>query len=435
LRRLALAAALLLVAALGGWWAFGPLAAVIAVSVVAFGLLFRHEQRLRQLVSWAAQPVGTPVPEMDGSWAQVSWALQRRSNQAVKQREEIAALGERFRLAAEALPEGVLILDERLAIEWMNPRAEILLGLDAGQDLGTPITHLVREQELASFLDTRPRSDTARYPLVLRPLRSAGRVLHVRAAPFSAGRILLLVEDLTQLERLETIRRDFVANVSHEMRTPLTVVQGFLETAKNGIEDKEHPVSPEEIVQYLDLALDHAHRMLRLVEDLLSLSTLETDAPPVEEMLAVETLLALLKEEAQALSSGRHRLRIENTGPANLRGSSRELHSAFSNLVSNAVRYTPEGGEVAMRWRSLPDGGGVFEVEDSGIGIEARHIPRLTERFYRVDRGRSRESGGTGLGLAIVKHVIERHQGVLSIESEPGEGSLFSAHFPARRVC
>ena len=432
--RLLAVAALFLAVAAAAWWVLGPLAALLAVVALALWLLACHERRLNQLAEWAAEPLGTPVPEMDGSWTLVSMALQRRSSQAVKQREELAALGERFRLAAEALPEGVVILDERQGIEWMNPRAEILLGLDAARDVGTPVTHLVREQEFAAFLEARGVNGQRQAPLVLRPLRSAGRVLHVRAAPFSAGRTLLLVEDLTQLDRLETVRRDFVANVSHEMRTPLTVVQGFLETAKDGILDRDHPTPPEEIVQYLDLALDHAHRMLRLVEDLLTLSTLETDAPPSEEPIALDTLLAVLKEEAQALSAGRHELRVENDGPATLLGSGRELHSAFSNLVSNAVRYTPEGGRVVLRWRSLPEGGAAFEVEDSGIGIEAKHIPRLTERFYRVDRGRSRETGGTGLGLAIVKHVLERHQATLNIESRLGEGSTFGARFPARRV-
>ncbi len=431
---LPVAALILLSVALLAWWLLGPIAALGAIVVAALILLWRHERELRKLADWAIQPLGTPVPEMMGRWSQVQMALQRRTKQSVNQREELAALGERFRLAAEALPEGVVILDERLVIEWLNPRAELLLGLDAGRDVGTPITHLVREQEFAAFLETRPSNGNTRRPLVLRPTRSSGHVLHVRAAPFSAGHTLLLVEDLTQLERLETVRRDFVANVSHEMRTPLTVVQGFLETAKDSIKDTTHPTPPEEIVQYLDMALEHAHRMLRLIEDLLTLSTLETDAPPNEEPVALETMLALLKEEAQALSAGRHTLQVENLGPANLLGSSRELHSAFSNLVSNAVRYTPAGGKITLRWRASPDGGAIFEVEDSGIGIEAKHIPRLTERFYRVDRGRSRESGGTGLGLAIVKHVLERHQAVLRIESQPGRGSTFGACFPARRV-
>ncbi|MEW6165794.1 MAG: phosphate regulon sensor histidine kinase PhoR [Pseudomonadota bacterium] len=430
-----LAAALLFFAVvLPSWYLIGPAAAVIAVALVALLLLARHERQIGRLAAWAEQPLGTPVPEAGGSWSRAFLALHRRSRQAAAQREELLEMGERFRLAAEALPEGVVILDRGQTIEWMNPRAEILLGLDARRDIGMQVTHLVREPEFVAFLDRLGWNGEPSQPLMVRPLRSPGHVLHIRGAPFAAGRTLLLVEDLTQLERLETVRRDFVANVSHEMRTPLTVVQGFLETARDSLADREHPTPTEDIVAYLGMALDHAHRMQRLIEDLLTLSTLETDAPPQEERVDIAALLALVREETQALSAGRHELVLENAGPASLLGSSRELHSAFSNLASNAVRYTPNGGRITLRWQAREDGGATFTVADTGIGIDSKHIPRLTERFYRVDRGRSRESGGTGLGLAIVKHVLERHQSALSIESRLGSGSSFMATFPARRV-
>lgn len=416
-----------------GYWGGAP-AAIGAVVVAALILLARHEWQIGRLKQWAEQPIGTPVPEASGSWSDAFLALHRRARQAAAQRDELREMVERFRLAAEALPEGVVILDSQRTIEWMNPRAELLLGLDARRDIRMPVTHLVREPEFARFIDA-PRDEENGEPLLVRPMRNPAAVLHIRAAPFSSGRTLLLIEDLTQIERLENVRRDFVANVSHEMRTPLTVVQGFLETARDGLADEVVPTPREEVVHYLDLALDHAHRMQRLIEDLLTLSTLETAAaPPLEEQADVNGLLALVQEEARALSAGRHRIELENNGPPLLSGSSRELHSAFSNLVSNAVRYTPEGGLIVLRWRSMTDGGAVFEVVDSGIGIESSHIARLTERFYRVDRGRSRESGGTGLGLAIVKHVLERHQATLAIDSELGRGSTFSAAFPARRV-
>jgi two-component system phosphate regulon sensor histidine kinase PhoR len=356
-------------------------------------------------------------------------ALHRRARQAATQRAELQEMMERFRLAAEALPEGVVILDPGGTIEWINPRAELLLGLDGRRDIGMPVAHLVREPEFIAFLERQRNGGEAQEPLTVRPLRSPGRVLHIRGAPFSAGRTLLLVEDLTQLDRLETVRRDFVANVSHEMRTPLTVVLGFLETARDGVAD----TPPEEVIHYLDLALDHARRMQRLIEDLLTLSTLETDAPPQEEAVDVAALLAAVREETEALSGGRHAIVLENSGPAVLFGSSRELHSAFSNLASNAVRYTPGGGRITLRWLQR-DGGAVFEVVDTGIGIDSRHIPRLTERFYRVDRGRSRDSGGTGLGLAIVKHVLERHQAKLVVQSRLGSGSCFAVLFPAKRI-
>lgn len=410
---------------------FGGYPTIAAITLLAILLLARHERQIARLTAWAEKPLGTPLPEASGIWSPPFLALHRRARQAATQREELIEMGERFRLAAEALPDGVIILDAHRTIEWMNPRAERLLALDATRDVGMMIGHLMREPEFIAFLDSP--SEKQHIPLVVRPMRNPGHVLHVRGTPFSAGRTLLLIEDLTQLDRLETVRRDFVANVSHELRTPLTVVQGFLETAKDGLSDDVHPTPPEEVVQYLDMALDHSRRMHRLVEDLLTLSSLETDAPPQEEVIEVATLLASVREEILVLSAGRHEIHLDNTGPDKLLGSSRELHSAFSNLASNAVRYTPAGGKITLSWQ-VDRHGAVFSVTDSGLGIEARHIPRLTERFYRVDRGRSRESGGTGLGLAIVKHVLERHEATLNVESTLGEGSRFAAHFPARNT-
>lgn len=415
------------------WVLVGPLSALIAVAGIGLALIGWHETTLRRLTAWAQEPLGTPVPEAAGSWSAAFMALHRRARHAAQQRDELQEMGERFRLAAEALPEGVVILDGQRHIEWMNPRAEWLLGIDAGRDIGMPVTHLVREPEFADYLARPGDVQISSPPLLVRPMRNGGRVLQMRAVPFSAGRTLLLIEDLTQLERLETVRRDFVANVSHEMRTPLTVVQGFIETVRDGVIDAEHPMTTEEITHFLDLGLDHARRMQRLIEDLLTLSALETDAPPQEESIEVAVLLAMIREEVMALSDGRHEISVENDGPAVVFGSARELHSALGNLASNAVRYTPAGGYIRLSWQTGADGCGEYAVTDNGIGIDSQHIPRLTERFYRVDRGRSRETGGTGLGLAIVKHVLERHDARLLIDSKLGAGSTFKAVFPARR--
>jgi two-component system phosphate regulon sensor histidine kinase PhoR len=226
------------------------------------------------------------------------------------------------------------------------------------------------------------------------------------------------------------MRRDFIANVSHELKTPVTVLAGFVET----LSDESIAMGASQRSRYLGMMAEQARRMQRLVEDLLTLSTLESSAAPVEaQPIDMHALVGELADEARALSGARHRVEIQGRERARLVGAAAELHSAFSNLVSNAVRYTPEGGSVRLAWRTV-EGKGVFSVSDSGIGIEARHIPRLTERFYRIDSGRSRESGGTGLGLAIVKHVLTRHQAVLDVASEPGRGSTFSAVFPAGRV-
>jgi two-component system phosphate regulon sensor histidine kinase PhoR len=354
-------------------------------------------------------------------------ALHRRGRLASAEREQATQELDRFRRAAEALPDGVMILDGHRAIEWMNLQAEVCLGLKGSVDTGSRITHLLREPEFLDYLDS---PDHRGVPLQLHTQRNPGRSLQLQAAPFAAGRTLLLVRDVTQLQKLATMRRDFVANVSHELKTPLTVTLGFVETALDALDD----TPPQEIAQYLQTAVEQARRMQQLIDDLLTLSSLETDSPPQEEPIDVTALLTDIWQEVQALSAGHHHITLENQGPRRLLGSARELRSAFANLAGNAVRYTPDGGEIALRWNVEDTTGGRFSVRDSGIGIAREHLSRLTERFYRVDRGRSREAGGTGLGLAIVKHVLERHQAALQIESEPGRGSVFSAVFPPHRI-
>jgi two-component system phosphate regulon sensor histidine kinase PhoR len=239
---------------------------------------------------------------------------------------------------------------------------------------------------------------------------------------------LLLSQDVTGAARVEAMRRDFVANVSHELRTPLTVLAGFLET----IQDLK--LDAARVRDYVGLMAPQAERMKHLIDDLLTLSMLEHAPPPPDaDRVPMRVLLQRVRTEAEALSAGKHRISLEISGGHDLLGAEREIASAFTNLATNAVRYTPAGGEVRLRWRSGSDGG-EFSVEDSGIGIDPEHLPRLTERFYRVDRSRSRETGGTGLGLSIVKHALARHQAVLGIESKPGKGSSFSARFPASRL-
>jgi two-component system phosphate regulon sensor histidine kinase PhoR len=253
--------------------------------------------------------------------------------------------------------------------------------------------------------------------------------LSLQLVPFGEDKKLLVARDITDLERVDAMRRDFIANVSHELRTPLTVVGGFVETLA---EAPDLPVT--ESRRYFDLMLDHTRRMQRLLDDLLTLSRLENEEHSLkEELVNVPELARALKTEAESLSRGRHRVSLRLESGASLKGSLQEIRSALGNLVSNAVRYTPEGGEITLAWRER-DGEGVFSVTDSGEGIAAEHIPRLTERFYRIDRSRSRETGGTGLGLAIVKHVLTRHGARLDIQSTPGKGSTFSAIFPASRI-
>ncbi|MDO8931421.1 MAG: phosphate regulon sensor histidine kinase PhoR [Rhodocyclaceae bacterium] len=408
-----------------GWQFDGAFGALLAVLIAAAYLVMRHLWRLTQLIRWAQQPLGTETPSASGIWDEAYATLRRRARLGAEQREELGVLLDRFRQAAEVMPDGVVILDGHRNIEWMNARAELSLNLNSSRDLGSPITYLLREPEFLDYLGQSYPSGS----LILRSARSPGQMLQIQSAPFAAGRSLLLVRDVTQIQKLETMRRDFVANVSHELRTPLTVVAGFLETAADGLAD----LPPEDIHQFLDMAGDQAKRMQRLIEDLLTLATLETDAPPQEEAIDMAALLAEVRDDTVALSGGRHAIELENSGPPTLLGSYKEVRSALGNLASNAVRYTPTNGRIALSWRSNAVGA-VYTVADTGIGIDAQHLPRLTERFYRVDRGRSRETGGTGLGLAIVKHVLERHQARLEINSEPGRGSTFAVTFPGRRI-
>lgn len=398
--------------------------AVIALLAIS-GVLY-HARNVRRLLGWLRQPIGTPVPDARGRWGDAFTALQRRSRQTAEQREQLRQALIRFQAAAEALPDGVAILAEHLTIEWLNHRAEDLLALDNRRDAGSPITNLVRHPEFVAYLTEADfgRSKT------FHSLREPSRRLQIQAIPFGEGRTMVLIRDVTQMERLETMRRDFVANVSHELKTPLTVVGGFIDTLADGWDQLQH----REIHHFLELAGEQAARMQRLIEDLLTLSALETDAPPQDEPVAMAAVIADLTAEANALSSGRHRIQAIDRGPAALLGNPDEVRSALANLVSNAIRYTPQGGAITLQWSVGDDGGGYFSVSDTGIGIESSHISRLTERFYRVDRGRSRDTGGTGLGLAIVKHVMERHGGCLLIDSEPGRGSRFTAVFPPRRI-
>jgi two-component system phosphate regulon sensor histidine kinase PhoR len=418
---------IVLIAALIGAGAQGVLGAS-NMALGALSLIFlRHLWRLGRLIYWAQAPLDRYPPHALGSWGKLCDLLYQKFRHANKETKLVTTELERLRLAAEVLPEGVVILDSHRVIEWMNWEAEACLGLNAATDIGARLTHLLREPLLLDYLNNAGNDEK---PLTLTTQRNPGHTLQVQIVPFAAGRILLMVRDVTQLEKLATMRRDFVANVSHELKTPLTVTLGFIETATDALGDAE----PDELAHYLRMAAEQAQRMQHLIEDLLMLSSLETDSSPIEEVVDLKALLAEVCEEAKVLSAGRQNISLTLSGPSQLMGSSRELHSVFSNLVINAVRYTPQGGEIMLHWAA--DGrGGRFSVTDTGVGIAPEHLPRLTERFYRVDQGRSREMGGTGLGLAIVKHILERHQAQLQIESEPGKGSTFSAVFPAHRIC
>jgi two-component system phosphate regulon sensor histidine kinase PhoR len=402
----------------------GPAWGWAAFSLGLAGLLLGHARHLRVLARWASRPLAEPVPEGTGAWQDVFTLLHRRQRAEVRRRRTLARTLARSKQAGRALPYGVAILDTEYRIVWCNDSSEGHFEIDSEADAGQPITNLVRQPEFVEYVAAR----NFFAPLQLKTTRSDALILSVQFVPYVESQWLLLSRDVTQATKLEAVRRDFVANVSHELRTPLTVLIGFLETVR------ELKLDPERSRDYLNLMDEQGRRMQGIIGDLLTLSTLESaPEPPRDERIDVALLMVRVKSEAEALSAGRHRMRLDAEERYDLLGAESELASAFGNLASNAIRYTPAGGEIRLVWRASADGAS-FSVEDTGIGIEREHIPRLTERFYRVDRGRSRETGGTGLGLAIVKHALVRHQATLEIDSEPGKGSRFTARFPARRV-
>jgi two-component system, OmpR family, phosphate regulon sensor histidine kinase PhoR len=414
------------IAALIAWplqgltWSLGILGLGLAL------VLLRHLVNLRALVGWLRDPAGTPVPIGSGVWEHVFSRLYRFMRSTTQHQHRLTAQLARFRSAAQAMPDGVIVLDAEDHIVWANATAERYYGVDARRDAGQPILNLVRNPDFVAYL----KSGAYDQPFTLRLARGEELVLSLRIVPYGQDEKLLLSRDITQWERLETMRRDFVANVSHELKTPLTVVSGFLET----IADGNVRIEEARGRQVLGLMRTQTDRMLRLIEDLLTLSALESSAQPARESaIDVHRFLGAIAEDARALSGGRHTVQLKLGPPATLWGDEHEMRSAITNLVSNAIRYTPRDGRITIEWTEH-DGEGWIGVEDTGIGIEPRHIPRLTERFYRVDTSRSRDTGGTGLGLAIVKHVLTRHQARLDVTSEVGKGSRFAAVFPPRRV-
>lgn len=424
--RLLFPVALVSVLALVLWPILGGTRALAAWAGLLLILFLNHASNLSQLFRWLKDPRPASLPAGSGVWEDLFAALARLLKRQTQIESRLSAALDRFQQAGAALPEGLIILDEDDRIEWCNPKAETYFGLSNERDRNQQITYLVRNPQFVEYLETR----NYREPLVLRSMRSEGELtLSIQLVPYGDSQKLLLSRDITRWERMETTRRDFVANVSHELRTPLTVLGGFLETLSDA---PKH--DPEMLRRSLQLMSEQTHRMHRLVEDLLTLSRLESAQNPLrEDLIDVPELVRSLYRDAQALSAGRHRLSLRIESTEGLRGSAEELGSAFLNLISNAVRYTAEHGEIEVIWTKR-DGHPTFAVHDTGIGIEPHHIPRLTERFYRVDRSRSRATGGTGLGLAIVKHILSRHQAHLEIESEPGQGSAFRAVFPGTRA-
>jgi len=406
---------ILLAAAVIGYF-FGLTAGLAAGVLFLLVLVIVQLKYLYLLSGWLDHPDSEKLPDGWGAWTDVFSRLYRLRRDDERNRKELSEWLTRFRQAMSLLPDGVAIMDDVLFLEWCNPTAEKHLGLSNTRDKGMRVTNLIRDPLFIDYIIL------GRYEQPL-TLNVKDRKLVVQIIPFENRRQILVTHDVTDIERIDMMRRDFIANASHELRTPLTVINGFLEIAY------AQPDLDQSIrMSHLKLMIEQGQRMQNLIEDMLTLTRLESiDYPLRAEQVNIRNLLDQLLREAEALSGGRHKITLAIDGP-NIEGNTDELRSAFGNLVTNAIRYTPEGGHIHIKWQQT-ETGPQFSVKDSGIGIRAEHIARLTERFYRVDKSRSRETQGTGLGLAIVKHVLLRHKAILSIESEPEQGSTFTVRF------
>jgi two-component system phosphate regulon sensor histidine kinase PhoR len=404
-----------------GWLAGHIYAGVALVLAVYLGW---HLVNLFRVDWWLRHRGFAEPPDIGGAWGDAITQVVRLHRRKRFHKQRFVQLFRQIQRSTAALPDGVVILNDQHEIAWFNRMAAELLELRRPADLGLRIDNLLRQPEFARYLHAGQYGN----PIVIRRRADEGRYLSLQVVPYGDGQLLLLVRDVSRQMRLEALRKDFVANASHELRSPLTVISGYLETLS------QDPALDPDLAAPVAEMRRQADRMTTIIRDLLELSRLEASDREVEgKPVDVAPLLAMLRKDVLARPEHPHEVRVRIDSPAPLIGNESEIHSAFSNLVDNAAKFTPAEGTIEMRWW-VDEEGGHFAVKDSGIGIESEHVPRLTERFYRVDAGRSRATGGSGLGLAIVKHVLQRHGATLAIESAPGAGSVFSCHFPQYRI-
>ncbi|WAW09592.1 phosphate regulon sensor histidine kinase PhoR [Oxalobacter vibrioformis] len=401
------------------WYYYGPVIGLLAGFVLMTAMVFVQLYFLSRLDIWLDNPNSAESPGGWGAWAAIYDRLMQLQRDEEKSQAELTEWLVRFRQAMALLPIGVVIADDVMFLEWCNPAAEKHLGLSETEDRGMRITNLVRNPEFINYLVL------GRYDKPL-PMTLNDRRLVLQVIPFENRRQIFVTYDTTEQENIAKMRRDFVANASHELRTPLTVINGFLEVA-----EAQPDMDKDTRTAHLQLMREQGERMQRLVDSMLQLTALESpDNPVVREAVNMYELIQGVCDEANMVSNGRHDISLDMAdGPETMYGSEDEIRTALWNLVRNAVRYTPPGGKVALKWENT-EKGPHFVVTDTGIGIAAEHIPRLTQRFYLVDKTRSRKERGSGLGLAIVRHALMRHKGELQVKSQVGVGSEFTAQFP-----
>lgn len=387
-------------------------------------LLLWHYRQLSRLNYWLWHDRRLTPPNGSGSWEGVFNGIYRLQGKNRKRVSQLAFLLGRFRQGAEALPDAAVVLDSEHNILWCNKLAQLLLGFVWPQDNGQRIDNLIRHPDFSNYLKQAEYHE----PLELAAPLSEGRLLEIRIMGYGSGQLLLIARDITRVRQLEGMRKEFVANVSHELKTPLTVLQGYLEM----MQSMEEPGSPN--VRALDQMQQQTSRMRSMVEQLLALSRIEDSGDvDLEVKVNMSQMMDILRDEALALAQEQYDITLYSEPGLDMYGNEVQLRSACTNLISNAIRYTEPGGSIDISWRKMASGG-EFSVRDSGEGIAPQHISRLTERFYRVDSARSRQSGGTGLGLAITKHALNHHQSELMVSSQLGKGSTFSFVIPPNLV-
>ena len=403
-------------------WVFNNIWAGLAAALA--GHLGWQLANLFRLDWWVRHRSFADPPEFGGVWGEVVTQVVRLHRRKRYHKQRFVKLVRQIQHSTAALPDGVVILNAQREIVWFNRTAALLLSLRGAKDYGLRIDNLLRQPSFARYLDAGDYANA----VVLQPDAGLDSFLSLQLVPYGEGQHLLLVRDVSRQMRLENMRKDFVANASHELRSPLSVITGYLETLHHD------PALHEDLQGPVAEMRRQATRMTSIIQDLLALSKLEeSDEIVGGDYIDIAALLAVLRKDVLARPAHPREVRVKIESSAVLRGDEPEIHSAFSNLVDNAAKYTPPEGSVEMRWW-VDEDGGHFSVTDTGIGIPPEHIPRLTERFYRVDAGRSRATGGSGLGLAIVKHVLQRHGATLEIDSTLGEGSTFTVHFSPQRI-
>lgn len=389
-------------------------------------IICTHYYQLLKLTKWLWEQRGIYPPKALGIWSNVFEGIYTQQRRNVKKRNELTTLVRRFRLGAEALPDGVVIYDKERRIFWCNKIAQNMLNLKWPADKGIRIDNLIRMPEFIDYLDDQAYQE----PLEIPSPNNDHDVYEIRVVPFESDKWTLIVRDITELHQLEQMRKDFIANVSHELKTPLTVMRGYLEMTED-LDDIDSVMWQKAHT----MMVEQTTRMDDLVSQLLSLSKMERQSTLDEVSLVdVPKILELLVEEAISLSANKHQITADITPSLMMKGNESELRSAFSNLVFNAIRYTPAGGNIHLSWEATKSGKAKFSVTDDGVGIETNHIPRLTERFYRVDEARTRKTGGAGLGLSIVKHALANHNSKLEVTSKLNQGSCFSFRIPKSLV-